>query len=184
MKVKTQIANITANATNAMINWQPFNHRPFTSLYDWAHKVRANDPAWREFVEKQDMEILTKAMDAGFTVHSHCAGGSFESGTERRMGSHVLTPEQEKEFVRRFDGLETPLKDGDEVHIYANGSVEHIPAEDTAKSDRKEMIDDTKPGFFRRNIDATTAHVRRVVQKTRERLARTKAPFTTVWSNR
>lgn len=65
MKVKTQVANIAANAANAMINWQPFNHRPFTTVYDWAHKVRANDPAWQDFMRDQDDRILEAAFGAG-----------------------------------------------------------------------------------------------------------------------
>ena len=90
MKTKTHIANVTANAANFLVNWQPFNHRPFTSIYDWASRVRESDPAWIAFMEGQDDKIIV---------------------------------------------LDEPI-------------AEH----DTAMGDRREMIDETKPGFIRRNV--------------------------------
>lgn len=103
MKAKTKVANIAANAANAMINWQPFNHKPFTSIYDWASKVRENDPAWVKFMEEQDDKAV------------------------------VLNANE-------------PIKDGDEVHIHADGETTYV------RDGKKVKIEN--PGRVRRFFSA------------------------------
>ena len=77
-----------------MINWRPFNHRPFTTVYDWAHKVRANDPAWRDFMREQDDRIIEAAFSAVPGVHF--GGGAFKSGDAAEADRQEMIDETKK----------------------------------------------------------------------------------------
>lgn len=50
---KARAANLIANSANFLVNWRPFDRKVVRKMYNWAHKVRSNDPAWTEYLTNQ-----------------------------------------------------------------------------------------------------------------------------------
>lgn len=57
---RARFADVVANRTKALINWQPFDINLMRAIYNYADKVRRNDPVWNEFI------LAKKALDKAY----------------------------------------------------------------------------------------------------------------------
>ena len=57
---KGKTANVIAKTTHFLVDWRPFNLKPIRAVYNWAHKVRSNDPAWTEYMIKKETKKANK----------------------------------------------------------------------------------------------------------------------------